>query len=154
MLFRSVMLSGCARTSAVRTSANTMVIQGSAAPLCGATGAAGAAQRQAAIETIKAGYDGYVIVDAASANNVQVIEQRRPVNTSGQAQVYGNQVTYQERSTYTPGAPMVYGTHDQALAIRMYRAGEPGYENAVPALEVLGPDWAKIVAGGGSNTWL
>ena len=54
-------LGGCARSEAVRTSANTMIIQTGAAPICGGTGALKVSQQLAAIETIKAGYDRYII---------------------------------------------------------------------------------------------
>ena len=45
-------LTGCARSEAIRTSANTMAIQTSAAPACGSTGAARVAANTAATETI------------------------------------------------------------------------------------------------------
>jgi hypothetical protein len=48
-------LSACAGTNTIRTSQNTAIVQASAAPVCGGIGAARVAQKQAAIETIKAG---------------------------------------------------------------------------------------------------
>jgi hypothetical protein len=62
-------LAGCARGEAVRTSANTMMVQTSAAPVCGGGGALQVAQRVAAIETIRAGYDRYIITGGQSQNN-------------------------------------------------------------------------------------
>lgn len=137
-------LAGCAGASSVRTSANTALVQASAAPACGGQGAAKVAEKQAAIETIRAGYDRYVIVDAASANNVTA--RQLPGTYQTNASVYGNMVTAQ--TTYTPGPVIVSGSHDQAFAIRMFRDGDPGAEYAIPARDVLGKEWERIVRDG------
>ena len=65
-------LAACTRGAAVRTSANTMVVQTGAAPVCGGTGALRVAQKMAAIETIRAGYDRYIITGGQAQNNVTV----------------------------------------------------------------------------------
>lgn len=147
----ALVLGACASGKAIRTSSNTMIIQASAAPACRASGAADVAQQVAAIETIRAGYDAYVVVGADSQNNVVATRGPGTVSTSGQG-TYGNgQVRYQETSTYNPGMPIIAGSHDSSLAIRMYRAGEPGYENAIPARDILGPDWEQKVKSGVSS---
>jgi hypothetical protein len=144
----SVALVGCTRSSAVRTSQNTAIIQTSAAPICGGTGAARVAQKQAAIETIKAGYDRYIITNGASENNVGVTQLPGQYNTYGTANVYGNYGTFNATTTYQPGPTIVHGTHDQAFAIRMFRDGEPGAGQALSAKETLGPKWEAIVKDG------
>jgi len=144
----SAAVSGCTSSSAVRTSQNTAVIKTSAAPICGGTGAARVAQKQAAIETIKAGFDRYVITDAASQNNVGVTQLPGQYNTYGTASVYGNYGTYNATTVYQPGPTIVHGTHDQAFAIRMFKEGEPGANQALSAKETLGPEWASIVKNG------
>ncbi len=128
-----------------------MIIQATAAPACRASGAAEVAQQVAAIETIRAGYDAYIVVGADAENNVIATRGPGSVTTSGQG-TYGNgQVRYQETSTYNPGMPMIAGSHDSSLAIRMYRSGEAGSEYAIPARDILGPDWEKKVQSGVSS---
>lgn len=139
-----VALAACTSSNAVRTSANTAIIQTSAAPVCGGTGAAKVAQQQAAIETIKAGYDRYIIMDARSANNIGVMQTPGKFQTTGT--LSGG--VYNGTTTYQPGMPIVYGSHDQAFAIRMFRNGEPGAGQAIPARDILGPKWQEKVKAG------
>ncbi|RDJ12415.1 hypothetical protein [Rhizobium grahamii] len=135
----------CAQASAIRTSQNEMLIQSSAAPVCGGIGAMKVAQKQAAIETIKAGYDRYIITNGQSANNVTTYQAPGTFNTVGTVGAMGS---YTAQTTYTPGPMMTAGTHDQALGIHMFKEGDPGYSNAISARDVLGPKWAVIVKDG------
>ncbi|MGB3900117.1 MAG: hypothetical protein WA973_16390 [Mesorhizobium sp.] len=137
-------LAACTSSNAVRTSANTAIIRTSAAPVCGGTGTARVAEQQAAIETIKAGYDRYIIMDMASANNVQVVQGPGSYKTTGT--LSGG--VYNGTTTYQPGMPMIYGRHEQAFAIRMFRNGEPGSAQAIPARDILGPKWQEKVKAG------
>ena len=141
-------LAACTSSNTVRTSANTAIIQTSAAPVCGGVGAARVAQKQAAIETIKAGYDRYIIVDAASANNVGVMQTPGTFHTTGTVR----RGFYSGTTTYQPGMPVIYGSHDQAFAIRMFRNGEPGANQAIPARDMLGPNWQEQAKAGRLNT--
>lgn len=145
LILCGAVLAGCTSSSTIRTSQNTAVIQTSAAPVCGAVGAAQAAQTQAAIETIKAGYDRYVIVGAQAANNVAVSQMPGQYQTSGQYNGFGG---WNSTTVYRPGPLVVSGSHDQALGIRMFREGEIGAEQAVSARDVLGPKWAELVKSG------
>jgi hypothetical protein len=148
LLLSALTLAACTSSNAVRTSANTAIIRTSAAPVCGGTGAARVAEQQAAIETIKAGYDRYIIVDMASANNVQVVQGPGSYRHSGT--LSGG--VYNGTTTYQPGMPMVYGRHEQAFAIHMFRNGEPGAGRAVRARDVLGPKWQEKVKAGRIST--
>lgn len=141
-------LAACTSSDTIRTSANTAIVRTSAAPVCGGTGASRVAQKQAAIETIKADFDRYIIMDAASANNVQVVQGPGTYHHSG---TY-NRGFYSGTTTYQPGMPMVYGRHEQAFAIRMFRDGEPGAHQAVPARQVLGEKWPELVKAGKVDT--
>lgn len=141
-------LAACTSSDTVRTSANTAIVRTTAAPICGGAGAARVAQQQAAIDTIKAGYDRYVIVDAASANNVQVVQGPGTYRHSGV--VSGG--FYSGTTTYQPGMTTVTGRHEQAFAIRMFRDGEPGAGQALPAREMLGPKWPELVKAGRVDT--
>jgi hypothetical protein len=140
----ALVLSGCARSEAVRTSANTMVIQTGAAPVCGGAGALKVSQQLAAIETIKAGYDRYIINGGQSQNNVSVTQMPGSYNTTA---TYGGGF-YQGRTTYQPGPTIVAGSHDQGLSIVMFRDKDPGAEQAVSAREMLGPEWADKIKSG------
>lgn len=144
----SLLLAGCAGAQATRTSANTMIINARAAPACGAAGAARVASKSAAIETIRAGYERYIIVDAASQNNVRVTQLPGTVNTTGTI-TYGNGFgTVNTTSRYTPGPTIISGGHKQSLAVVMFRSGDPGYERALDARQMLGPNWEKLVKSG------
>jgi len=138
-------LVSCAQASAIRTSQNEMLIQSSAAPACGGIGALKVAQKQAAIETIKAGYDRYIVTNGATSNNVFASQGMGSYSTSGQINPWGG---YNATTTYTPGPMIMHGTHDQALGIHMFRNGDVGASNAIDARQVLGPKWKEIVKGG------
>lgn len=141
-------VAGCVQSNAMRVSQNEVIIQTSAAPICGGIGAARAAQKQAAIETIRAGYDRYIIVSAASANNVHATQMPGSYQTYGTMNSYGGYGTLNATTTYTPG-PVVYsGTHDQSVGVRMFRNGEAGSQQALSARDTLGPKWEKIAKEG------
>jgi hypothetical protein len=121
-----------------------MLIQTGAAPVCGGQGALRVAQQQAAIETIRAGYDRYIITGGQAQNNVSVSQMPGSYTTVG---TYG-QGSYQATTTYQPGATIVSGSHNQGLAIVMFREGQPGAQQAVSARDVLGADWQEKVKSG------
>jgi hypothetical protein len=143
-----LVLVGCASSSVLDVASDTIQISTSAAPVCGQSGAQAVASKRAAIETLKRGYDGYIIIDGDYENNVRVVG-RTPVTantqTTGMINGYGNQATYSGQSTtnYSGGYPIIGGRHQQALTIRMFRQGDPGSERAVNAKQVLGPEWQK-----------
>jgi len=93
-------LTACAGAQATRTSANTMMIDAGAAPACGPGGAAKVAAKSAAIETIRAGYDRYIITGGQAQNNVSVTQMPGHVQTVGTARYYGGGFgTYNVTST-------------------------------------------------------
>lgn len=115
------------------------------------------AVKRAAIETLSRGYDRYAILGGGAQNNVGVVGYTPLVaNTYGSGSVnsYGNSATYSGQSnTYvTGGQPIMGGSYDQTLAVRMFRANDPAGANAVDARRVLGPEWQKIVAKGPGST--
>jgi hypothetical protein len=137
-------LTGCASGQGVRTSANTMIIQTGAAPVCGGVGALRVAQQLAAIETIRAGYDRYIITGGQAQDNVVVSQMPGSYNTTG---TY-NQGSYQGITTYQPGPTIVSGSHDQGLTVVMFREGEPGAAQAISAREMLSAEWREKVKNG------
>ena len=129
----------------------------SAAPVCGATGAQKVAVQQAAVETIKRGFDRFIVLGGQSQNNVGVIGHTPVIansTTTMQGSIYGNNVSAYGNTTtsYSGGYPMIAGSHDQGLVIKMFHDGDPVGANGVSARDVLGPDWQKIVEGGGPRT--
>lgn len=120
--------------------------------MCGGAGAANVAQKQVAIETLKAGFDRYVIVAAAASNDVRVTQMPGSYQTSGMATVHGNMATYHGNTRYVPGPTIVSGGHNQTFAIRMFRNGDSGAANAVSARDTLGPKWQEMVKAGTIRT--
>ena len=153
----AVLLGACASSSVMDLDSNTIQISTTAAPACGQQGAQQVAVKRAAIETLQRGYDSYVILGAQAQNNVGVVGYT-PItaNTYGTGTInsYGNTATYNgQANTYVSGGqPIIGGSHDQALQVRMFHATDPEAANAVDARRTLGPDWKKIVAKGPSAT--
>ena len=153
----AVALGGCAQSATMPLSADTMRITTSAAPVCGSTGAQNAAFRRAAVETINRGYDKFVILGGEAQNNVGVVGYT-PVqaNTTGSATAtgYGNMAVAhgQSTTTYSGGQPIIAGSHDQGLIVKMFKDGDPAGQNALSAREQLGPKWQDAVRESGSTT--
>lgn len=147
------LLGACASSSVMDVASDTIVISTAAAPACGQRGAQEVAVKRAAYETLKRGYDKYIILDAEAESNVGVVGYTPLVaNTQsyGSINTYGNSGTYSGSSnTYvTGGQPFIAGTHDQKLSVRMFRSGDPDAARAVDARQVLGPDWQKVMTKG------
>ena len=142
--FASAALAGCVSSSIVPIDQNTIMITTSGAPVCGASGTQGVAVHMAAVETIRRGYDRFIVLDAESANNVRVVGTT-PIyaNTYGS---FGYGGSYRSMTTFGGGQPIVAGTYDQGLVIRMFRDNDPAGRNAVSARATLGPEWQTAVA--------
>jgi hypothetical protein len=157
------LLMGCSHPSAMRLNDNTAQISTSAAPVCGSQGSQKTALKNAAIETLRGGYDRFVILDGAAENSVRVVGQT-PItaNTYGTGNVTLNRTyggyngTYSgSSSTYvTGGYPIIAGRHDQTYVVRMFRNGEIDPGQSIDARTVLGSDWQKIAAKGLLKTCL
>ncbi|WP_334174176.1 hypothetical protein [Pseudoxanthobacter sp.] len=128
-----------------------MMIKASVDPDCGSAQAAKMAAQTAAVETIRAGFDRYIVIGAQSANNVQYVQQPGTYETTKTVKPDGFGTKVTKTSTYVPGATLSLGSYDQDLTIQMFHDGEPGSENALSAREVLGPDWQRTVANGVST---
>lgn len=127
----------------------------------GAQGAQQVALKTAAIETLARGYDRFVIAGARSANNLRIVG-RAPVtantwsNTTGTVQTFGRSATYSGTGSSTTriygGTPIIGGSHDQGLAVRMFKPDDPGYDQALSAKQTLGPKWQEAVQKGAPRT--
>lgn len=143
------LVAGCATTAVTPVSQNQFILSTSAAPACGTAGAQQVAAKMAAVETLRRGYDRYVIGGAQNQNNVRAIPIA-PTNsyTTAQASSFGNTAYGSSTTTYAGGGVMYSGTNDASLLVVMLRPGDPNYDNAVDARAALGPKWEKMVKDG------
>jgi hypothetical protein len=139
-------LSGCVSTSVIPFSENTVQINTSADPVCGGAGAQKEAMTDAAITTIKSGYDSFIIQGMQAQNNVRVVGYT-PIEAHTTSNGDGTSTT-----TVSGGQPIVGGTHDHSIVVQMFHASDPNAANSIPARGYLGPDWQNIVAKGFPQT--
>lgn len=142
-------IAGCASTSVTPISRTEFLLSTSAAPACGATGAAKVASKMAAVETLRRGFDRYMIIGAASENNVSVYSTGPTIATTyGTGSLTGNYYSGSS-TTYYGGSQTIYsGSHDSEIRVRMFTAGQPGYDDALDAKRELGAEWEKLVKNG------
>lgn len=148
-------LAGCARSSAMPLSQDTIQITSSAALACGQEGAQKVAFQRAAVETIRRGYDRFVILGAEGQTDVHVLGYTpTTAYTTGSATAhsFGNAATAYGSSTTTVygGQPIYGGSHNQGLIVKMFKSGDPAGTNALDARQILGPAWQDAV---NKNTW-
>ncbi len=144
-------VAGCASTSVMPLSADTIQVTAQADPDCGPTGAQRAALKRAAVETLRQGYDSFIVLGVQQANNTRVVGYtpvQAQTTTNAVGSDYGNAsfVTGQSTTTYSGGQAIMGGSFDQILTVQMFRSGDPGFERAISARATLGPDWQKAVA--------
>jgi len=144
------LLAGCAGSSTMPVAKDTVVISSRAAPVCGAEGAQRVAFRQAAVETIRRGYDRFLIIGGQYRNDVGIIGHTPVIaHTTGYATAtgYGNTGAAHgtATTTYTGGQPIIAGSHRQGIAVKMFKEDDPAGRNALSARAELGPEWAELV---------
>jgi len=66
-------LSGCVSSDVTPVSKDVVLVSTSAAPACGGQGARKVAFMQAAAETLRRGYDRFIVVGADSRSDVRVV---------------------------------------------------------------------------------
>lgn len=142
-------LAGCASSSITPIAKNQVLISTSAAPACGTDGAAKVASQMAAVATLRAGYERYVIQGGGVQNNTRVVTSGPTFATTyGSASVYGN-TAYGSSTTYYGGqTSYLSGSNNAEFAVIMFKPGERGYSNGIDAKTVLGKDWEKKVREG------
>jgi hypothetical protein len=141
------LLGGCAGSTTMPISQDTVMITSRAAPMCGPEGAQRVAVKQASVETIRRGYDRFVIMDAATRSDVGVVGYT-PVTayTTGSATATGYGTAYgSSTTTITGGQPIIAGSHRQGLLVKMFKDGDPAGGNALSARAELGPKWQQVV---------
>lgn len=138
-------LSACVNSSVTPISANQIIINTSAAPICSGAGAQSVAVKMAAVETLRRGYERFVIVGMDSANNVGVMRSA-PTYANSTYRAYGN--TLYGNTTYGGGNTIVYGSHDAALGVVLLKQGDRGFSEGVDAKSTLGEKWEDLVKNG------
>ena len=162
-LIFALIFAGCAHQSSMMLDANTAQISTSAAPVCGVAGAQRVAATNAAIETIRQGFDKYTIEGGQASSDVRIAgytPKQYVTNENGNVTLnrtrngyVGNYSGVASTQSYG-GYPIIMGHNNQSLIVRMFKAGDPKGENAVEAKAALGPNWGKIVAAGPKSTCL
>jgi hypothetical protein len=136
-------VAGCAESTTSRLSQNTIRIDVSAARVCGKAGTLRLVNKMAAVETIRLGYDRYIIVDSALQDNVRVVGYN--AETFG---TYGG--GFFNAQTYTN--PIIRGSRDAAIIVQMFKSGDPQGRQAIDARQSLGAEWKAIVEKGAPTT--
>ena len=67
--------------------------------------------------------------------------------TTGSVYGMGNMATFKANTGYTY-MPIAMGRHRSQMKVVMFNEGDAGYENALDARTILGPEWQKVVAEG------
>lgn len=136
-------LAGCVETTTSRLSQNTIRIDASAAPACGKAGAVKLVNKMAAVETIRLGFDRYIIADSSFQDNVRVVGY----NT----QTYGT-YGYGGFNANTYSTPIMGGSRDAAVIVHMFKSGDPQGRQAIDARQSLGTEWKAVVEKGAPTT--
>jgi hypothetical protein len=144
-----LLTTACVSTDVTPLSQDEFIITASAAPVCGMSGARGVASRMAAVQTLRSGYDHFIIVGAQAQSNVRAVALPPTSSyTTGQATAVGNTAYGSSTTTYSGGGIAYTGTNDAGLHVLMLRPGDKGYENSLDARAILGPDWERVVHDG------
>lgn len=121
---------GCAEQSAMRLANDTVRVNVSTAPIYGALEPERRAMVIAAKETLKNGYDKFLIVDGASAYKPNVLG-----HTPGQAHGYIND---QGGRVYATGpSTIAMPRFETAITVKMFKVDDPNGHNAIDATEIL-----------------
>ena len=143
-----LLITSCARTEIIQLARNQAIISTSAAPVCGEQGALRVARQMAAVATLRQGYERFFLDGVGVDSNVQIHQVPGSYSyTTGTVNVYGN-TGYGTFQTYTPNTTIVTGRNHAQMQVFMVNRGDPNYENALDARQVLGSEWEEKVANG------
>lgn len=144
-------LTGCAKSAAIPLSSDTVQITTEGMYACGMDGVQRLAVTRAAVETIKRGFDKFLIVDGAYSKE-QTLAGYTPIEartkSKSEGTIYGDSVSIRTSSTtrVTGGEPLHMITHNQALTVKMFKDDDPLGSNAISARNELGPKWSDIAS--------
>lgn len=149
ILISLIAVSSCARTAVTPIARNQILLSTSAAPACGRTGAAQVASKMAAVETLRRGFQRFVILGAGSASNVSAISTGPTyANTTATVNTLGNTAYGSATTTYGGQGIVLIGSNDADLRVLMINPGEPGFDQGIDAKDQLGDNWQELVQNG------
>lgn len=112
----ALVLASCASTRATQMSADTIKIDANTAPVCaGQTNEI--MMRRAGVETIRRGYDKYILLNHGTGSVVTGVNEYGQLSRAGTGSVI----------------------------VKMFKANDPAGAKALSARDLLGPDWQEIV---------
>ena len=135
-------LAGCAEQSAMRVAQDTVRINVSTAPIYGTLEPQRRAMRMAADETLKSGYDKFLIVDGVNTFKPNVIGQTAATyQSSSQASVVGSSSGFYghgtSQATYVGPQPVAMPRFESAITVKMFKNDDLGGANALDARQVI-----------------
>jgi hypothetical protein len=106
----------------------------------------------AAVATIQAGYERFVVGGFGTQNNTRVISTGPSyARTTGTFNRFGNTVYGNANTTFGGSNTFVAGSNEAEMQIIMLNPGDMGYSDGIDAKAVLGPDWQEKVESGINN---
>ena len=141
LLLLPAVLTGCARTSTVPVGEETVEITVHVGTICDGRDAERLARRHAAVETIRRGFDDYVVIGSVGGDH-----------TAGEEPATARTILSGSsgRTLFSEDAPLL--AHHRVLTVRMLQAGEGDSAATVSARAVLGDEWEAVAAKGAPNT--
>lgn len=136
-------MTGCARTSTTTLDGDTVEITVRVATICDGADAERLARRHAAVETIRRGFEDYIVVDSVGGD---YLADRAPL--TARSTLYGDSST----PILSGNAPLL--ARHRVLTVRMFQAGQGESSATVSARAALGDDWEAIVTKGAPATCL
>ena len=141
LLPAALALTGCARTSTVPVGEDTIEITVHVGTICDGGDAERLARRHAAVETIRRGFDDYVVIGSVGGDHTA---DEEPV--TARTTLSGSS----GRTLFSEDAPLL--AHHRVLTVRMFQAGAGDSAATVSARAVLGDEWEAAAAKGAPNT--
>ena len=137
LLLLPAVLTGCARTSTAPAGEDTIEITVHVGTICDGGDAERLARRHAAVETIRRGFDDYIVIGSVGGDHLAEEEPAtaRTTLSGGSAS-----------ALFSEDAPLL--AHHRMLTVRMLHAGEGDSAATVSARAVLGDEWEAVVARG------
>jgi hypothetical protein len=126
----AALAAGCAEQSAMRMSGDTVRVNVSTAPIYGALEPERRAMVMAAEETLKNGYDKFIIIDGQSGYHANVLGVTGGHASGYYSRGYGS---FQASGPSTIAMPRF----QTAVTVKMFRAGDPAGSNAIDARQIL-----------------
>lgn len=131
LLCAAVAVSACNNSDVVQRAPDHIEIYGVAAPICEFSDADRFAEQLASIETIKRGFDGYIVRKSYRGEGLRI--RYSPVER-------------RFRETARSTSPSRMKIH--AMYVQLVKADQPGMSDAIDAREQLGPEWESRVSRG------